>query len=324
MEGAITDVEGILIGHASDVEGITGCTAILCEEGAVGGVDIRGSAAGTREIDALRPWHLIEKVHGLLLAGGSAFGLEAASGLVQYLEERGIGFDAGVTKVPIIPAAILFDLAIGNPRARPGKAMGYQAARRASSGTVEEGSIGAGTGATVGKLFGIRYAMKGGVGTASLALSGGIVIGTLVVVNAFGDVLDPSTGRILAGARDPKDGKTLQGTAFLIKAGVNRKGFSVENTTLAVIATNALLTKIEATKVAQMGHDGLARAISPVHTTFDGDIVFVLATGKVQGDLNAIGSAAAEAITEAVVRAVRKAKSLGGIPSYADLNAAGS
>lgn len=318
MRGTITDVEGILVGHRSDLEGLTGCTVLLFPEGAVGGVDIRGSASGTRELDALTPFHLVEKIHGLLLAGGSAFGLEAAGGLMQYLEERGIGFDVGVTKVPIVPAAILFDLKVGDFRARPDRAMGYQACLNASK-EVEEGSVGAGTGATVGKLFGIKYAMKGGLGTFSLTLSGGIVVGALAVVNAFGDIVDPRTGRILAGTRDPKDGRTLPGTASLLKAGLSRKAFSGENTTLAVVATNAILTKVEATKVAQMGHDGLARAISPVHTTFDGDVVFALSTGKARGDLNAIGQGAAEAIAEAVVRAIKKARSLGGIPAYADL-----
>ena len=318
MAGVITDVEGISVGHVSDFEGLTGLTAILCGEGAVGGVDIRGSASGTRELDALTPLHLVEKVHGLLLAGGSAFGLEAAGGLMQYLEERGIGFDVGVTKVPIVPAAILFDLKIGDFRARPDKAMGYQACLNASR-EVEEGSVGAGTGATVGKLFGVEYAMKGGLGTSSLKLSGGIIVGALVVVNAFGDVVDPPTGRILAGTRDPKDGRTLPGTASLMKAGVRRKAFAGENTTLAVAATNVILTKVEATKVAQMGHDGLARVISPVHTTVDGDVVFALSTGKVPGDVNAIGQGAAEAIAEAVVRAIKKARGLGGIPAYADL-----
>lgn len=315
----ITDVEGILVGHVSDFEGLTGCTAILCGEGAVGGVDVRGSASGTRELDALGPLHLVEKVHGLLLAGGSAFGLEAAAGLMQYLEEQGIGFDVGVTKVPIVPAAILFDLHVGDPRRRPDRAMGYQAASNASSGPVEEGSVGAGTGATVGKLFGVRYAMKGGIGTASVKLAGGLIVGALVAVNAFGDVLDPAIGRILAGARDPKDGKRLPGSVSLMKAGVERKGFAGENTTLTVVATNAILTKVETTKVAQMGHDGLARTIAPVHTTLDGDVVFALATGKLPGDVNAVGLAAAEAVAESIVRAIKKARSLGGIPAYTDL-----
>lgn len=318
MARMITDVKGVFVGQVSDYKGLTGCTAILCGEGAVGGVDIRGSASGTRELDALTPFHLVEKIHGLLLAGGSAFGLEAAGGLMQYFEERGIGFDVEVTKVPIVPAAILFDLKIGDFRARPDQAMGYQACLNASR-EVEEGSVGAGTGATVGKLFGIKYAMKGGLGTSSLTLSGGIVVGALVVVNAFGDVLDPHTGRILAGTRDPQDGRTLVGTASLLKAGVSRKTFSGENTTLAIVATNGILTKVEATKIAQMGHDGLARVISPVHTTVDGDVVFAISTGRTPGDLNAIGSAAAEAIAEATVRAIKKARSLGGIPAYTDL-----
>lgn len=323
MHDAITDVEGIQVGHASDLTGITGCTVVLCPDGAVGGVEVRGSASGTRELDALDPRHLVEQVHGIVLAGGSAFGLEAASGAMQYLEERGVGFDVQVTRVPIVPAAILFDLRIGDHRARPDRAMGYRACQAAASGPVEEGSVGAGTGATVGKLFGITRAMKGGIGTASCGLPGGVVVGALVAVNAFGDVLDPETGTLLAGARDA-EARRLVGTAAAMKAGIIRRGYSGENTTLAVVATNASLTKVQARKLAELAQNGLARTIVPSHTTFDGDTVFALATGRTQGDLDTIGLAAAEVVAAAVVRAIKKARSLGGIPAWSDLFGPGS
>ncbi len=319
MNGQITDIEGIRVGHASDLDAITGCTVLLCEEGAVGGVDIRGSASGTRELDPLHPLHLVDRVHGLLLAGGSAFGLDAAGGVMQYLEERGIGFDVGVTRVPIVPAAILFDLRIGNPRVRPDQRMGYRACENATSGPIEEGSVGAGTGATVGKLGGIECAMKGGLGTSSLSLPGGIVVGALAAVNAFGDVIDPSTGRILAGVRDSPNGTRLLDTASQLQAGVRPSGYSRESTTLVAIATNARLTKLEATKLAQLAQLGLARTIRPVHTTLDGDAIFVLATGRVAADLNALGVIAAEAVARAVVRAIRLAKGLPGVPAHAEL-----
>ncbi|MFQ5533074.1 MAG: P1 family peptidase [Candidatus Methylomirabilales bacterium] len=318
MQG-ITVVEGVRVGHASDFEACTGCTVILCEEGAVGGVDVRGSASGTRELDALAPHHLVEKIHAVFLAGGSAFGLDAAAGVMRYLEERGIGFDVGMTKVPIVPGAILFDLGIGDFRIRPDAAMGYRACEAATDTAVEEGSVGVGTGATVGKLFGVRYAMKGGVGTASLELPGGLRVGALAAVNAFGDVRDPSTGAILAGARDPATGRPAD-TVLQMKQGRLRSSFRTESTTLAVIATNARLTKGEAMLVARMGQGGLTRTISPVHTTFDGDVIFALATGQVGGDVNLVGQAGAEMVAAASLRAVETATSLGGIPAYRDLS----
>ena len=320
MSGQITDIEGIRVGHYSDLEAITGCTVLLCEEGAVGGVDIRGSASGTRELDALNPLHLVDRVHGLVLAGGSAFGLDAAGGVMAYLEERGIGFDAGVARVPIVPAAILFDLRIGDSRVRPDRSMGYRACQAAVSGLVEEGSVGAGTGATVGKLMGIERAMKGGVGTSSVSLPGGIAVGALVVVNAFGDVIDPATGQILAGLRDSPNGTQLLDSAAQLLAGVRPRGYARESTTLVAVATNARLSKVEATKLAQQAQLGLARTIRPVHTTLDGDAIFVLATGRVAGDLNALGVAAAVAVAQAVVRAIKLATGFGGVPSYADLS----
>ncbi|MGH7410569.1 MAG: P1 family peptidase [Candidatus Methylomirabilis sp.] len=320
MNGQITDIEGIRVGHCSDLEAITGCTVLLCEEGAVGGADIRGSASGTRELDALHPLHLVDRIHGLLLAGGSAFGLDAAGGVMQYLEERGVGFAVGVTRVPIVPAAILFDLRIGNFRVRPDQTMGYRACQAATSGPIEEGSVGAGTGATVGKLMGIECAMKGGVGTSSLSLPGGVMVGALAAVNAFGDVIDPETGRILAGLRDGPNGTRLLDTAAQMRAGVRPGGYARESTTLVAVATNARLTKVEATKLAQQAQLGLARTVRPVHTTLDGDAIFVLATDRVSGDLNTIGLAAAEAVAQAVVRAIKLATGFGGVPSFADLS----
>ncbi len=319
MDGQITDIEGIRVGHCSDLEAITGCTVLLCEEGAVGGVDIRGSASGTRELDPLHPLHLVDRVHGVLLSGGSAFGLDAAGGVMQYLEERGVGFDVGVARVPIVPAAILFDLRIGNPRVRPDRSMGYRACEAATSGPIEEGSVGAGTGATVGKLRGIECAMKGGLGTSSLSLHGGALVGALAVVNAFGDVIDPATGRILAGLRDSPAGRDLLDTAAQMQAGVRPSGYVRESTTLVAVGTNAKLTKLEATKLAQLAQLGLARTIRPVHTTLDGDAIFVLATGRVSAELNALGVIAAEAVARAVVRAIRLARGFSGVPSFADL-----
>lgn len=315
----LTAIPGIRVGHATDAQGCTGCTVVLCPEGTVGGVDVRGSAAGTRELDALSPLHLVPHVHAVLLAGGSAFGLDAAGGVMQYLEEQGIGFDVQVTCVPIVPTAILFDLRLGDPRARPDPPMAYAACEQASTGPIPEGSVGAGTGATVGKLFGITQAMKSGLGTAGLTLPGGVMVAALVVVNAFGDVRDPLTGRLLAGAREAPESRRLVDTAAAMRRGVVRRGDDAENTTLAVVATNARLTKVQATKMAQMAHQGMVRTIVPVHTTLDGDLVIGLATGEVEADLNAVGLAAADAVAEAILRAVKMATSLGGLPAWADL-----
>jgi L-aminopeptidase/D-esterase-like protein len=280
-------------------------------------VDVRGWASGTRELDILTSHHLVAKVHGVFLAGGSAFGLDAAAGVMRYLEERDLGFDVGVTRVPIVPGAILFDLGIGDFRIRPDAAMGYRACEAASEESVPEGSVGVGTGATVGKLFGIRHAMKGGVGSAGTELAGGLKVGALAAVNAFGDVRDPSTGTILAGVRDPATGRPAD-TSLQMKQGRLRQTFH-QSTTLAVIATNARLAKAEAVLVARMGQGGLARTVSPVHTTFDGDVIFALATGQVEGDVNVVGQVGAEMVAAAVVRAVKTARSLGGVPAHQDL-----
>ncbi len=321
ISGTITDIPGIRVGHATDLVGLTGCTVVLCEKGAVGGVDQRGGAPGTRETDLLRPLHLVQKVHAVLLAGGSAFGLAAADGVMHYLEERGVGFDARVTKVPIVPAAVLFDLDLGNSRIRPNATMGYAACQSAADGPVAEGNVGAGAGASAGKVLGPKQAMKSGLGTAAVSLGGGLVVGALIAVNPFGDVVDPATGEILAGARrlgsnEPVD--TLAVMRNFIGKAVLR---FASNTVIGVVATNAQLTKEEANKVAQMAHDGIARAVRPAHTMFDGDTLFALSTGhkNKRADVNLIGAYAAEVVAEAIARGARAAESAGGLPAYRDL-----
>ncbi len=324
---AITDVPGIKVGHASDFKSLTGCTVILCEEGAIGAVDIRGTAAGTRQIDALTPLHLVDKIHAILFTGGSAFGLDAAGGVMTYLEEKGKGFDVVKTKVPIIPAAVIFDFGIGDYRVRPDHHMGYQACLNGSK-KVEEGSVGAGTGATVGKLFGIERAMKGGLGSFSIRGPKGIIVGALVVVNAFGDIYDPGSNQILAGARKSKKSHQFANASKWIKRGVTRKQFggatpsdaSVFNTTLGIIATNALMTKKEIHQVAQMAHSGLTKVISPIHTTFDGDLLFALSMGKKKADVNTIGLLGEAALMESVKRAATQADGFGVIPAYRDIH----
>jgi L-aminopeptidase/D-esterase-like protein len=315
----LTTVPGFRVGHASDPQAITGCTVILCPERTVGAADIRGSASGTRELDALSPGHLVPHVHAVLLAGGSAFGLDAAGGVMRFLEERGIGFDVQVTRVPIVPTAILFDLRIGDAFARPTPDMAYAACQNASTGPVAEGCVGAGTGATVGKLFGISQAMKSGLGTAAVDLPEGVRVAALAVVNAFGDVRDPRTGEIIAGAREASDSQHRVDSAAAMRRGVIRRGYHAENTTLAVVATNGRLDKLQATKLAQVAHQGMIRTVSPVHTTLDGDLVISLATGEREVDLNALGLAAADAVAEAILRAVRMATPLGGLPAWQDL-----
>ena len=316
--GSIVDVPGIMVGHAHDPVALTGCTVVLYPPGAVAGVDVRGSAPGTRETDLLSPVNLVDRVHAVLLAGGSAFGLDAAAGVMRWLEERGYGFDAGVARVPIVPAAVLFDLAVGDPRVRPDAAMGYRACENARPGPapVPEGNVGAGAGATVGKLLGPRQATKSGIGSASVRVGERIVVGAIVAVNALGDVLDPDSGEILAGTRDPRGGWADSARILLERGDGLGVGFAT-STTIGVVATNATLNKAQATKVAQMAHDGLARCISPVHTMLDGDTIFALSCGdgSVAGDLSAIGAAAARAVAEAVRRAVLMAEPAGGLPA---------
>jgi L-aminopeptidase/D-esterase-like protein len=316
-------VAGLKVGHYTMTGRATGCTVVLAEGGAVGGVDVRGAAPGTRETDLLNPVNSVEKVHAVVLAGGSAFGLDSAGGVMRYLEERGVGFDTEFGKVPIVPAAVVFDLNVGDPSIRPTADCGYRAAAAATAGPALEGNVGAGSGATVGKLAGASRAMRGGLGAAAIVRRDGLVVAALVVVNAVGDVIDPSTGRVVAGTRTA-DGKSLADVRTLIRSGtLAPPALFGRNTTLAVVATNAALTKTQANRMAQLAHDGLGRTISPAHTVFDGDTIFALATGARQGppDMLAIGALAADAVAEAVLRAVRAAKGIPGYPAAADFPA---
>ena len=303
------------IGHAQDLDARTGCTVILCPDGAVAGVDQRGGAPGTRETDLLRPMHWVTQVHGLLLSGGSAFGLDAATGVMRYLEEQGVGFETGVAKVPIVPAAVLFDLAVGRADVRPDAAMGYAACGAAQSGPVAEGRVGAGAGATVGKILGMPLSMPGGLGAAMIWLGaddeneGGLWVGAVVAVNPVGDVVDPATGQILAGALCPDGAGFADSLAVLAGAASSPPASAPAsapptNTVIGTILTNARLTKEQANKVAQMAHDGLARAIRPAHTMMDGDTIFALAVAEVPADVNLVGAFAAEVMAGAIVRAV--------------------
>jgi L-aminopeptidase/D-esterase-like protein len=305
FRNAITDVHGIEVGQTQDEEALTGCTVLLCRQGAVAGVDVRGSAPGTRETDLLDPVNLVEKVHALVLTGGSAYGLDAASGVMRYLEEQNIGYSMGSIKVPIVPAAVLYDLGLGRADIRPDAAMGYRAAASASSDPPAEGNVGAGTGASIGKVGGMDFAMKAGIGTASIDISG-LRIGAIVAVNAIGDVVDPSSGMKIAGLRS---GTTLE---WLKNKQID--SLVKSNTVIGAVATNARLTKAQATKVAQMTQDGLAQAIRPAHTMFDGDTIFALATGEVEADVSTVGAFAAEVMAQAIVRAVKMASSAGGLP----------
>ena len=305
IKNVITDVRGIEVGHAQDENALTGCTVILCRQGAVAGVDVRGSAPGTRETDLLNPINLVEKVYAIVLTGGSAYGLDSASGVMHYLEEQNIGYSMGTVKVPIVPAAVLYDLGLGRADVRPDAAMGYRAAAAASSDPPAEGNVGAGTGASVGKIRGMEYAMKAGLGTSTIDING-LIIGALVAVNAIGDVIDPGSGMKIAGLRS---GPTLDWMKN------NLMNSAVEsNTVIGAIATNAILTKAQATKVAQMAQDGLAQAIRPAHTMYDGDTIFALATGEVQAETSLVGAFAAEVMAQAVIRAVQTAESAGGLP----------
>ena len=322
---AITDIPGIEVGQSQDEQALTGCTVILCRRGAVGGVDVRGSAPGTRETDLLNPINLVEKVNAVVLAGGSAFGLEAASGVMKYLAEQKIGYGVGAKRVPIVPAAILYDLDLGKTGRHPDAEMGYASAQAAGSGPVTEGNCGAGMGASVGKIFGMGGAMKSGLGTASLEIGGGVRVGAIVAVNAFGDVVDPGSGQIIAGARPTQLGPLKLGGeggfADTLKVMRTLAGRTIlrlatgGNTVIAVVATNARFNKAQATKVAQMAQDGLARTIRPAHSMLDGDTVFALATGARRADVSIVGAYAAEALAQAILRAVRAAKPAGGLPA---------
>ena len=326
---AITDVPGVRVGHAHDTDALTGCTVILCEDGAVGGVDQRGGGPGTRETDLLRPMHLVQKVHAIVLSGGSAFGLDSASGVVRYLEEKQVGFDVRVARVPIVPAAILFDLGIGKSDVRPDAEMGYQACINASRERPQEGNAGAGMGATVGKILGMQGAVKSGIGNASIDLGGGAIVGAIVAVSPFGDVVDSKTGEIVAGARPVKIGpaqvggkSTFANTLEVLKSFVGKTVMqfaSRSNTVIGVVATNADLSKEETNKVAQMAHDGLARTVRPAHTMFDGDTLFAISTGRKKVDVNTVGAYAAEVVAQAIMSAVLTAVRAGGLPAASDL-----
>ncbi len=345
VSGALTDVAGLAVGHHTDPRRPTGCTVVLCgRHGAVAGVDVRGAAPGTRETDLLEPGNAVERVHAVLLAGGSAFGLDAAAGVMRWLDERGIGVAVGPARVPIVPAAVLFDLWLGDARVRPDAAAGHAACAAAGTAPPARGSVGAGAGATVGKLWGIGRAMKGGIGTASLrvrvpAADGtagfDLTVGALVAVNPVGDVRDPATGRLVAGARDAADGRALHGSLRALRAGDvppallaggTAGGLAGTATTIGVVATDAVLTRTQARRVAQMAHDGLARTIEPVHTLTDGDALFALGTGAAgrTAHVTLVGALAAEAVAEAVLDAVRQAVAVAGdgvppLPAARDL-----
>ncbi len=305
----IASIPAFKIGHAQNEKARTGCTVILCEDGAVAGCDLRGSAPGTRETELLRPGFLVEQVQGVLLTGGSAFGLDAAGGVQQYLAERGKGYDARGIRVPIVPAAVIFDLNVGNGQTRPDKQMGYQACLNANPEQVDCGLIGVGSGATVGKILGMERAMNGGVGYAAETLASGVVVSALVVVNAFGDVLNPNNGKIIAGARE-LDSERFVNTAQLLRQLPVQTSPITDNTTLGVIMTNAHLNKVQINKVAQMAQDGLARVVRPVHTMYDGDLIFALSGGEQNADQNLIGEMAAECVAQAIIRAVKISNSL--------------
>jgi L-aminopeptidase/D-esterase-like protein len=320
----LTRVPGFLVGNAQDVEALTGCTVILCKRGAVGGVDQRGGAPGTRETDLLHPMHLVEKVHAIVLAGGSAFGLDASTGVMQYLEEHKIGFNSGYARVPIVSSAILYDLGLGDAKHRPDAAMGYSACKNASRLPVPQGNFGAGTGASIGKILGMACAMKSGIGSACINLGGGVFVGALIAVNAFGDVIDPNNGEIIAGARkiikstnQAVDTFDYLDTLKSMKSLIGKTVLGIashQNTVIGVVATNAKLTKEETNKVAQMAHDGLAMTIRPAHTMLDGDTIFAMSAGNLPANVNLIGAYAAQAVAQAILSAVRLAKSAGGLP----------
>ncbi len=302
----LAPIPGIRIGHAQDDAARTGCSVILCEEGAVAGYDLRGSAPGTRETDLLRPGMLVERVHAVLLTGGSAFGLAAADGVMRYLEERGKGYNASGVRVPIVPAAVIFDLHVGRADVRPDAAMGYRACTAAGGSSLAVGQVGAGTGATVGKILGMDHCMNGGLGYAHEILPSGVVVAALVVVNALGDVVDPAGGTIAAGARKPEGGGFLDTAAFVRQMPVSGP-LAGENTTLAVVMTDARFTKEQTGKLARMAQNGLARTLRPVHTMYDGDLVFALAAGGRQADVNVVGTVAADCVSRAILQAVRVA-----------------
>lgn len=318
QEILFNQIDGIKIGNAQNLNGPTGCTVVICEEGASAGVDVRGGSPGTRETDLLDPVNLVDKIHAVVLSGGSAFGLDAASGAMQYLEERNIGFDVSVTKVPIVCSAVLFDLVIGDYKIRPDKNMGYEACVNAELNQCSEGNVGAGTGATVGKILGPEYSMKGGLGCYTLQI-GDLQVGAVIAVNCLGDVIDPSTGKIIAGVLD-KDKKNFLGTEkIMINNYSEKKNLFSGNTTIGVVVTNAKFSKSEMNKIASMAHNGYGRSMRPAHSIFDGDTIFTMATGKVEADINVVGLLAAKVVEQAVVRAVKNAEGILGYKAYQDM-----
>jgi L-aminopeptidase/D-esterase-like protein len=318
----ITRIDGFQVGHAHDARGLTGCTVILCPPGTMGGADVRGSAAGTRQMDALNGLHIVKEIQGICIAGGSAFGLDAAGGVMDFLEAQGRGFDVGITRVPIVPTAVIYDLGVGSCRARPDKAMGLAACQAAQSHPQGDGNIGAGMGASVGKVFGGSQACKGGLGTSLLMGPDGLQVGALVVVNAFGDIVDPDTGAILAGARTAPDSREFVDTTRMVRQGTIKQEFGELNTTIGVVVTNARLSREQARKIAQLAQNALVRCIRPVHTLFDGDVVFSLAKPRVEADLHTVGVLGQAALEQAIVRAITTAPGLGGLPGYRDLHPA--
>jgi L-aminopeptidase/D-esterase-like protein len=327
--GTLTDVAGIEVGHFTDTRRPTGCSVVIARAGAVAGVDVRGAAPGTRETDLLNPSNMVDRVHAVMLSGGSAWGLDAASGAMRWLEEQGLGLDVGVTRVPIVPAAVIFDLAVGDTRIRPDAQAGYLACSAASSDPTSQGNVGAGAGALIGKLFGLSSAMKGGLGSASLTVNG-VTVAALVVCNAMGDVLNPSTGKPLAGARTQEGTRLLNACEAILQGLPPKNLFAGTNTTIGVVATDAALTKPQAHRLAQVAHDGLARSINPVHTLLDGDTMFALATGNSSNPLSmlVLATMAAEVTARAVVNAIHFAQSLtvgsGTWPCASELHTSGA
>lgn len=318
MYNNILDVEGLKVGQIEDTDALTGCTVVICEEGATCGVDVRGSAPGTRETDLLDPINSVQKVHAVVLSGGSAFGLESTCGVSKYLEEKNIGFDVGVCKVPIVTGAVLFDLGVGDYKVRPDKEMGYKACLNASETELKQGNYGAGCGATVGKIKGLNYVTKGGIGSCSIKLDNGIVVSALIAVNAFGDIYED--GKVIAGVLNDDKTKLLN-TYEIMKSGFVKGGFKIDNTTIGIVATNAKLTKAQCKKISQMAHDGYAKSIFPIHTPHDGDAIFTMSTGKIQvdSDITLLGSLAAEVVEKSIINAIKNAKNIKNIISYNEL-----
>ncbi|OSB08845.1 peptidase S58 [Paraclostridium bifermentans] len=317
MFNNILDVKGIKVGQVEDKKGLTGCTVIICEDGGVCGVDVRGSAPGTRETDLLDPINMVQKVHAIVLSGGSAFGLESTCGVSRYLEEKGIGFDVGVAKVPIVTGAVLFDLGVGDPKCRPNIEMGYKACQIANNIELKQGNHGAGCGATVGKIRGSEFCTKGGIGSYSIKLDNGLVVSAIIAVNAFGDVYE--NGQVIAGVLNDEKTDFLN-TYDLMKKGVNKGGFNIDNTTIGAVVTNAKLSKAECKKISQMAHNGFAKSIFPIHTPHDGDTIFTLATGEVETDITLLGSIASEVVEKSVISAIKNASKTNNILSYNEIN----